>query len=69
MLNRVTLPIKRRIFSRRRGGMTTRLPFVVLGACLSIALVLVIGLILAGNDYRAGLEHAGQRTGDVKVGS
>ena len=67
MLNGVTLPIKRRIFSRRRGGMTTRLPFVVLGACLSTALV--IGLILAGNNYRAGLEHAGQHTGDVKVGS
>ena len=67
MLNGVTLPIKRRIFTRRRSGMTTRLPFVVLGACLSIALV--IGLMLAGNDYRTGLGHAGEHTGDVKVGS
>ena|GEM_PF-5538599 len=67
MLDRATLPRKRRLFRRRRNGMKNRLPLVALAACLSVALA--IGLILAGNDYRAGLGHAGKHTGNVKVGS
>ena len=64
MLNDITLPRKRRIFSRRRIGITTRLPLVLLGTSLWIALVM--GLVLAGNDYRTGLGHAGQHTNQVE---
>ena len=64
MLNGVTLPRKRRIFSRRRVGMTTGLPLVILGTSLWIALVM--GLIISGNDYWTGLGHAGQHTNQVE---
>ena len=64
MLNGATLPRKRRIFSRRRVGITTRLPLVILGTSLWIALVM--GLILAGSDYWTGLGHAEQHTNQVE---
>jgi len=64
MLNGGALPKKRRIFSKRRLGITTRFPLVILGTSLGAALVM--GLILAGNDYRTGLGHAEQHTSQVE---
>ena len=64
MLNGGALPKKRRIFTRRRLGITTRFPLVILGTSLGAALVM--GLILAGNDYRTGLGHAEQHTNQVE---
>jgi hypothetical protein len=64
MLNGGALPKKRRIFSKRRLGITTRFPLVILGTSLGAALVM--GLILAGSEYRTGLGHAGQHISQVE---